>query len=80
MNLKTISSYVLPESYPDLLQTIKTRLREAQIKAALSVNREMILFCWWLDAGPLSALLSLTTVFHDLRHQFATFAAGQGGL
>ena len=32
----------LPANYPALLEDIKSRIRSSQIKAALSVNRELI--------------------------------------
>src|SRR5437879_731179 len=36
----------LPATYPALLEDIKSRIRTAQIKAALSVNRELIELYW----------------------------------
>jgi hypothetical protein len=36
----------LPNSYPALLEDIKSRIRAAQIKASLSVNRELIELYW----------------------------------
>jgi len=36
----------LPENYPALLKELKARIRQAQIKAALSVNRELIKLYW----------------------------------
>ena len=36
----------LPMGYPALLEDIKSRIRGAQIKAALSVNRELIALYW----------------------------------
>ncbi len=36
----------LPRGYPALLEDIKSRIRTAQIKASLSVNREMIGLYW----------------------------------
>lgn len=42
MNLQTTSVPVLPESYCILLENIKARLRESQLKAAMSVNQELI--------------------------------------
>ena len=36
MNLK--ASRILPESYPAFLEEVKTRIRQSQIKAALSIN------------------------------------------
>ena len=36
----------LPEDYPELLDDLKARIRTAQVKAALSVNRELIELYW----------------------------------
>src|SRR5438477_11119966 len=36
----------VPNGYPALLEDIKSRIRSAQIKAALSVNRELIELYW----------------------------------
>lgn len=36
----------LPAGYAALLEDIKARIRQAQIKAALSVNRELVLLYW----------------------------------
>jgi predicted nuclease of restriction endonuclease-like (RecB) superfamily len=36
----------LPASYPTLLKEIKSRIHTAQIKAAISVNRELIKLYW----------------------------------
>jgi len=41
----------LPSSYPAMLEDIKSRIHAAQIKAALSVNRELIGLYW--DIGKL---------------------------
>lgn len=38
----------LPTTYPKLLEEIKTRIRTAQIKASLSVNRELIQLYWYI--------------------------------
>ncbi len=37
---------LVPAGYPALLARVKDRVRTAQIKAALSANRELILLCW----------------------------------
>jgi len=37
---------IIPEGYADLLNDLKTRIRSAQIKAAVSVNRELIFLYW----------------------------------
>ena len=36
----------IPSDYPDFLTDVKTRIRQAQLKAAVSVNRELILLSW----------------------------------
>jgi len=33
-------------TYPELIQDIKTRIRQAQIKATMSVNSEMLALYW----------------------------------
>lgn len=50
MNSKVASAVVLPESYPLLLESIKTRIRQSQIKAAMSVNQELIKLHWWIGS------------------------------
>ncbi|MDD4567248.1 MULTISPECIES: PDDEXK nuclease domain-containing protein [unclassified Methanoculleus] len=40
------SSEVLPEDYPAFLAGLKVRIREAQTRAVLSANRELILLYW----------------------------------
>lgn len=49
MNPQTLPS-VLPESYPIFLEDIKTRIKETQIKAAMSVNQELIKLHWWIGS------------------------------
>ena len=36
----------LPQNYNTLLEDLKTRIRQAQVKAALAVNRELVLLYW----------------------------------
>ncbi|MFL6450467.1 MAG: YhcG family protein [Bryobacteraceae bacterium] len=36
----------LPESYPAFLQELKQRIRESQLRAFLSVNRELVMLYW----------------------------------
>lgn len=50
MNLQNIDPLLLPESYFSLLENIKTRIRESQIKTALAVNQELIKLHWWIGA------------------------------
>lgn len=35
-----------PQTYPELLATLKARIRDARLRAAVSVNRELILLYW----------------------------------
>ncbi|NSW78454.1 MAG: hypothetical protein HPY54_05430 [Chthonomonadetes bacterium] len=37
---------LLPTCYSELLESLKARIRQAQIRAALSVNRELVLLYW----------------------------------
>jgi len=37
---------IIPSDYPAFLTELKTRIRQAQLKAALSVNKELILLYW----------------------------------
>jgi hypothetical protein len=46
----TTQSLSLPASYPALLENIKTRIRESQIKAAMAVNQELIQLHWWIGS------------------------------
>jgi len=39
-------SNIRSTDYPAFLTTLKTRIRQAQLKAAVSVNRELILLYW----------------------------------
>src|SRR5947209_19701464 len=49
--LVPVSGGALPPGYAELLEDLKGRVRTAQLKAALSVNREMIRLYW--DIGRL---------------------------
>lgn len=48
MNSKTPPSLNLPQDYPTFLEDIKTRIQQSQIKAAISVNQELIKLHWWI--------------------------------
>ncbi|MDJ0568212.1 MAG: PDDEXK nuclease domain-containing protein [Pleurocapsa sp. MO_192.B19] len=43
MNKKPLS---LPDNYDEFLATLKKRIRQAQVKAALAVNQELVLLYW----------------------------------
>jgi predicted nuclease of restriction endonuclease-like (RecB) superfamily len=40
------SAQSLPDGYPALLQEIKQRIRESQLRVSVSVNRELVLLYW----------------------------------
>lgn len=40
------NSLQTPQTYPDLLATLKARIRDARLRTAVSVNRELILLYW----------------------------------
>lgn len=37
---------LFPDSYDDFFRSLKERIRSAQVKAALAVNRELVLLYW----------------------------------
>ena len=41
-----MSNNLVPEGYAELLESLKARIANARIKAALSVNRELIMLYW----------------------------------
>ncbi len=40
----------LPEEYADTIADIKKLVQTAQLKAAISVNRELITLCWTIGS------------------------------
>ena len=48
--MNSSSTLLLPQSYPALLENIKTRIRESQVKAAMAVKQELIKLHWWIGA------------------------------
>jgi len=53
--MKSKSSSVIPIGYAPLLADLKARVRAAQVKASLSVNRELILLYWHIGREILRA-------------------------
>jgi predicted nuclease of restriction endonuclease-like (RecB) superfamily len=43
-----MSDRLVPSGYNEFLRTLKDRIRKAQLRAALAVNREMVIFYWQL--------------------------------
>jgi predicted nuclease of restriction endonuclease-like (RecB) superfamily len=40
------ASLQLPASYPELLQDLKSRIRDARLRASFAVSRELVLLYW----------------------------------
>jgi predicted nuclease of restriction endonuclease-like (RecB) superfamily len=66
-----------PSGYPELLQELKTRIRGAQVRAALAVNRELVLLYWSIGRDILSRQGSegwgtgvIDRLAHDLQTEF----------
>src|SRR5579875_2894881 len=38
--------HLIPPGYPELLDSLKERIRMSQVRAALAVNRELVLLYW----------------------------------
>lgn len=53
--MKPKRSAILPSAYAPLLADLKARVRAAQVKAAVSVNRELILLYWHIGREILQA-------------------------
>ncbi|MDS4040945.1 MAG: PDDEXK nuclease domain-containing protein [Candidatus Competibacter sp.] len=49
--IDVLTSPALPSDYADFLDSLKTRVRQAQTKAMLSVNRELIQLYWDIGRG-----------------------------
>ena len=45
---------LLPTGYDEFLQELKERIRSAQVRAALAVNRELVLLYWQIGREILS--------------------------
>ena len=55
MKTRPKSTAILPSIYVPLLADLKARVRAAQVKAAVAVNRELILLYWHIGRGILRA-------------------------
>jgi predicted nuclease of restriction endonuclease-like (RecB) superfamily len=67
----------VPVSYGELLEDLKTRIRAAQVKAALSVNRELIALYWHIGRSIVERQRAegwgkavVERLSADLRHEF----------
>jgi predicted nuclease of restriction endonuclease-like (RecB) superfamily len=55
---------MLPSDYPSLLEHLKAQIRQARTRAALAVNRELIVLYWQIGQAILEQLSK------DLRLEF----------
>lgn len=66
-----------PSGYPELLQELKSRIRSAQVRAALAVNRELVLLYWSIGQDILArqgaegwGTRVIDRLAHDLQAEF----------
>lgn len=67
----------LPGGYAELLESLKSRIRQAQVRAALSVNRELVMLYWHIGREILQrqeqqgwGAKAIERLAQDLRHEF----------
>ena len=67
----------LPAGYSELLQELRTRIRFAQVRAALAVNRELVLLHWSIGKDILARQGTegwggrvIDRLAHDLQNEF----------
>lgn len=70
-------SSLLPDGYDDFLHNLKERIRTAQVRAALAVNRELVLLYWQIGSEILErqqregwGAKVIEKLSADLRHEF----------
>ncbi len=68
---------LIPDGYPQLLEQLKERIRTAQVQAALSVNRELVILYWQIGKDVLVrqelsgwGAKTVTRLSADLRREF----------
>ena len=59
-----MTNELIPSDYQAFLQSIKTRVQQAQLKALVAVNRELILLYWQIGRGILER-----QVVNDIRSE-----------
>lgn len=72
-----MANELIPQGYAEFLAQLKQRIREAQIRAALSVNRELVLLYWQIGHEIVQRQESegwgakvIDRLSRDLRHEF----------
>jgi predicted nuclease of restriction endonuclease-like (RecB) superfamily len=78
MSDQPVSLAPVPAGYPDWLRDLKTRIHTAQQRAALAVNRELVLLYWQIGRDILARQASqgwgakvIERLAHDLRTAFS---------
>jgi predicted nuclease of restriction endonuclease-like (RecB) superfamily len=68
----------LPEDYPEFIASLKQRIRSAQVKATVSVNRELVLLYWQIGTDILTrqeregwGSKVIDRLSSDLMHEFS---------
>jgi predicted nuclease of restriction endonuclease-like (RecB) superfamily len=68
---------LIPLGYAELLADLKQRIRQAQVRAALSVNRELVLLYWQIGRGISTRMReqgwgakTIDRLAQDLKHEF----------
>lgn len=66
-----------PSGYPELLQELKSRIQNAQVRAAFAVSRELVLLYWSIGRNMLARQVSegwgakvIDRLSHDLQLEF----------
>jgi predicted nuclease of restriction endonuclease-like (RecB) superfamily len=77
MELVMVNGSVILTGYEDFLSDLKTKIRSAQIKAALSVNRELIALYWEIGKAIIEkqekfgwGFAVVDQLANDLKHEF----------
>lgn len=72
-----LMSDLIPVDYPELLSSLKERIRVAQVRASLAVNEELVLLYWSIGRDILVRLSAekwgssvIDRLGHDLRQEF----------
>lgn len=76
---RTLARDLIPTGYNDFLKELKSRIRETQLRAALSANRELVMLYWQIGQDILTrqheqdwGAKIIDRLSQDLRHAFPT--------
>jgi predicted nuclease of restriction endonuclease-like (RecB) superfamily len=75
-----VTKNILPENYDNFLRSLKERIRTAQVRAALAVNKELVLLYWQIGREILERQKQegwgakvITKLTKDLKAEFPEF-------